>query len=110
MEAYRDDAGRPKQRTVASLGRLDQINTELNSVISGLLRVTGQSPAALPIAPPVAPTVSFEAARDFGDVWALTELWNSLGFDRLRGVFRRTRHAIIPRAQRAKTLAGGLRP
>jgi hypothetical protein len=38
--------------------------------------------------------VSFEDARDFGDVWALTELWISLGFDRLRGVFRRTRHAI----------------
>ena len=90
VEAYRDDAGHPKQRTVASLGRLDQINTELNSVISGLMRVTGQSP----VAPPVAPTVSFEAARDFGDVWTLTELWNSLGFDRLRGVFRRTRHAI----------------
>ena len=31
VEAYRDDAGRPKQRTAASLGRLDQINTELNS-------------------------------------------------------------------------------
>jgi transposase len=90
VEAYRDDAGRPKQRTVASLGRLDQINTELNSVISGLLRVTGQAPVP---APPT-PTVSFEAARDFGDVWALTELWNSLGFDRLRQVFRRTRHAI----------------
>lgn len=90
VEAYRDDAGHPKQRTVASLGRLDQINTEFNSVISGLMRVTGQSP----VAPPVAPTVSFEAARDFGDVWTLTELWNSLGFDRLRGVFRRTRHAI----------------
>lgn len=90
VEAYRDDAGRPKQRTVASLGRLDQINTELNSVISGLLRVTGQTP----VAPPPAPSVSFEAARDFGDVWTLTELWNSLGFDRLRRVFRRTRHAI----------------
>jgi len=90
VEAYRDAAGRPKQRTVASLGRLDQINTELNSVISGLLRVTGQTP----VAPPPAPTVSFEAARDFGDVWTLTELWNSLGFDRLRQVFRRTRHAI----------------
>jgi transposase len=90
VEAYRDDAGHPKQRTVASLGRLDQINTEINSVISGLMRVTGQSP----VAPPVAPTVSFEAARDFGDVWTLTELWNSLGFDRLRQVFGRTRHAI----------------
>lgn len=94
VEAYRDDSGRPKQRTVASLGRLDQINTELNSVISGLLRVTGQAPPAFSSAPPVAPTVSFEAARDFGDVWTLTELWNSLGFDRLRQVFRRTRHTI----------------
>ena len=90
VEAYRDAAGRPKQRTVASLGRLDQINTDLNSVISGLLRVTGQSP----VAQTLDPTVSFEAARDFGDVWTLTELWNSLGFDRLRQVFRRTRHAI----------------
>jgi hypothetical protein len=90
VEAYRDDAGRPKQRTVASLGCFDQINTELNSVISELLRVTGQAP----VSPPVVPVVSFEAARDFGDVWTLTELWNSLGFDRLRGVFRCTRHAI----------------
>ena len=90
VEAYRDATGRPKQRTVASLGRLDQINTDLNAVISGLLRVTGQSP----VAHPLEPTVSFEAARDFGDVWTLTELWNSLGFDRLRQVFRRTRHAI----------------
>lgn len=55
VEAYRDDIGRPKQRTVASLGRLDQINTKLNSVISGLLRVTGQSP----VAQPPTPTVSF---------------------------------------------------
>ena len=90
VEAYRDDAGKPKQRTVATLGRLDQLNSELESVISGLLRVTGKSPPAVA----AAPTVSFESARDFGDVWALTELWNSLGFDRLRRIFRRTRHAI----------------
>ena len=90
VEAFRDDTGRPKQRTVATLGRLDQLGGELKSVISGLQRVTGQ----LRVAPPPTPTVSFEAARDFGDVWALTELWNSLGFDRLRKVFRRTRHSI----------------
>ena len=90
VEAYRDDAGRPKQRTVATLGRLDQLTTELDSVISGLLRVTGKAaPAAA--APPA---ISFESARAFGDVWALTELWNSLGFDGLRRVFRRTRHRI----------------
>ena len=90
VEAYRDDNGRPKQRTVATLGRLDQLNTELESVISGLLRVTGKS---LPAVPPT-PALTFESARDYGDVWALTELWNSLGFDRLRQVFRRTRHTI----------------
>lgn len=28
VEAYRDDAERPKQRTVATLGRLDQLNPE----------------------------------------------------------------------------------
>ena len=55
-----------------------------------LLRVTGKT---LPKAPTTA-TVGFESARDFGDVWALTELWNSLGFDRLRKVFGRTRHSI----------------
>ena len=94
VEAYRDaSTGKPKQRTVASLGRLDQLNTELNSVIAGLQRVTGQTPAvaAAPMAPP---SLSFDAARDFGDVWTLTELWNALGFDGLRKVFRHTRHSI----------------
>lgn len=90
VEAYRDDEGRPKQRTVATLGRLDQLNAELESVISGLLRVTGKT---LPEAAPT-PSVSFESARTYGDVWALTELWNELGFDGLRKVFRRTRHTI----------------
>jgi Transposase DDE domain len=90
VEAFRDDAGRPKQRTVATLGRLDRLDSAVESVISGLLRVTGRSaPAA-----PATPSISFESARDFGDVWALTELWNSLGLDRLRQIFRRTRHTI----------------
>ena len=90
VAAYRDEAGRPKQRTVATLGRIDQLNTDLKSVITGLQRVTGQTAVAA-TAPPV---LSFDAARDFGDVWTLTELWNALGFDGLRSVFRRTRHSI----------------
>jgi len=94
VEAYRDaSTGSPKQRTVATLGRLDQLNTELSSVIAGLQRVTGQTPC-VPFTPVAPPTLSFEAARDFGDVWTLTELWNALGFDGLRTVFRRTRHNI----------------
>ena len=92
VEAYRDaSTGKPKQRTVASLGRLDQLNTELNSVIAGLQRVTGQTPASTAAAPPI---LSFDAARDFGDVWTLTELWNALGFDGLRAVFCHTHHSI----------------
>jgi hypothetical protein len=94
VEAYRDDAGRPKQRTVVTLGRLDQLNTELDSVIAGLLRVTGKSAAASSAATAAPPTISFESARDFGDVWGLTELWNALGFDGLRRIFRRTRRTI----------------
>jgi hypothetical protein len=62
VEAYPDDAGRPKQRTVATLGRLDQFSV-LESVVSGLLRVTGKS---LPASAPT-PLASFESARDFGD-------------------------------------------
>lgn len=92
VDAYRDDEGRPKQRTVATLGRIDQLNTELKSVISGLQRVTGQAPVVASSKGP--PTLSFESARDFGDVWTLTELWNVLGFDGLRRVFRNTRHSI----------------
>ncbi len=90
VEAYRDEGGRPKQRTVATLGRLDQLGTDLQSVISGLQRLSGEAPAA---APPM-PTLQFEPARDFGDVWALSQLWTSLGFDRLRQVFRRTRGSL----------------
>lgn len=90
VEAYRDDSGRPKQRTVATLGRLDQLGPELESVISGLLRVTGRS---LP-EPAAPPAMTFESARALGDVWALTELWNELGFGQLRQTFRRTRHSI----------------
>ncbi len=90
VEAYRDAAGRPKQRTIATLGRLDQLDSQVESVISGLMRVTGK-PA---LSSPITPSVTFESARDFGDVWALTQLWNSLGFEQLRKIFRRTRHAI----------------
>ncbi len=89
VESYRDDAGRVKKRTVATLGRLEQLGGELDSVISGLLKVAGREP--LGDTPPP-PSVSFESARALGDVWMLTELWKELGFGELRRVFRRTRH------------------
>ena len=88
VESYRDEAGRVKKRTVATLGRAEQVDGSLDAVINGLLKITGREPMG---AKPPAPTVSFESARALGDVWALTELWKSLGFSGLRRVFRRTR-------------------
>jgi transposase len=89
VESYRDEAGRVKKRTVATLGRIDQIGGELDSVIDGLMKVAGRKPVGA--APPAA-SVTFESARALGNVWALTELWKELGFSDLRRVFRRTRH------------------
>ena len=93
VESYRDDAGRVKKRTVATLGRLDQLTGELDSVIDGLLKVAGREPVTPPSTTmPVG--VSFESARALGNVWTLTEMWKELGFSDLRRVFRRTRHTI----------------
>lgn len=89
VEAYRDDTGKAKHRTLATLGRLDQISGDLDSVIAGLLKVTGRSPELLT---PEVPSIEFETARTLGDVWALSELWEALGFGELRRVFSKTRH------------------
>ena len=95
VESYRDDAGRVKKRTVATLGRMDQLAGELDSVIDGLLKVAGREPMAANAAPVLAASsLSFETARALGNVWTLTELWKELGFSDLRRVFRRTRHTI----------------
>ena len=91
VESYRDEAGRVKKRTVATLGRLDQLGGELDSVINGLLKISGRPPMG---DASVVPSVRFDSARALGDVWALTELWKELGFGELRRVFRRTRHSI----------------
>jgi transposase len=93
IESFRDDDGRVKKRTVATLGRADQLSGELDSVIDGLLKVAGREPAKL--APAIsASCLSFESARALGNVWTLTEIWKELGFSDLRRVFRRTRHTI----------------
>ena len=90
IESFRDESGRVKKRTVANLGRLDEIDGALDSVIHGLLKVAGRE--APPPAPRPPPQVTFESARALGDVWALTALWKDLGFGEIRRVFGRTRH------------------
>ena len=42
VEAYRDDAGKPRQRVVATLGRLETIEAgDADALLNGLLRVSG---------------------------------------------------------------------
>jgi len=91
VESYRDETGKVKKRTVATLGRVEQLVDGVHSVINGLLKLSGREALA---APAPSPKVSFESARALGDVWTLTELWKSLGFTELKRVFNRTRHTI----------------
>ena len=95
VESFRDESGRVKKRTVATLGRLDQLAGELDSVIDGLSKVARRPvrASADSISPAIcAEALSFESARALGHVWALSELWKELGFSDLGRVFRRHRY------------------
>ena len=95
VESFRDESGRVKKRTVATLGRLDQLAGELDSVIDGLSKVAGRPVRASADSthPAIcAEALSFESARALGHVWALSELWKELGFSDLGRVFRRHRY------------------
>jgi transposase len=86
VESFRNEDGQPRQRTVATLGRLDEAGGPLDSLLNGLLRVKGR-----PVGAAEMPQVRFESALALGDVWALDALWHELGFNALGAVFRRAR-------------------
>ena len=87
VEAFRNDEGKVKHRTIATLGRLDKLGEELNAVVDGLARVTGRTL-------PDSPSIEFQTAKSFGDIWALTQLWSQVGFDQLRKAFRGSRFSV----------------
>ena len=92
VESYRNEEGKPRQRTVATVGRLDEAGGAVDSLPNGLLRATGRE------APSPAPSqVQFESALALGDVWALDQLWRELGFVSLAAVFRRCVMRWAPR-------------
>lgn len=88
VESFRDEFSRPRQRTVCTLGRLDEVGGQVDSLLKGLLRAKG-----MPASMAETPQVAFESALALGDVWALDQLWRQLGFDALAGVFRRARYS-----------------
>ena len=94
VESFRDAGGHVKKRTVATLGRLDQIAGDLGSVIDGLTRVAGRPVGGSAGASISAESLRFEPSLALGNVWALTQLWQELGFDDLRRIFRRHRYTV----------------
>jgi transposase len=88
VEGFRTDAG-VRQRVVANLGRLDKLEgTKLDPLIHGLQRALGRVPAS-------APVPQYDTALAFGDVYALNELWSSLGFgEAIKRALRSSRRAF----------------
>jgi hypothetical protein len=71
VEAFRDSEGVPRQRVIATLGRLEAVQSgEVNPLIDGLLRASGQPTLAEGTG-----RVEFAPARSVGDTWLLTALW-----------------------------------
>ena len=79
VESYRNEAGKPRHRVIANLGRIDGMEDgHLDALIRGLCRAAGRDePAKL--------EVTHAPARAFGDVFALHALWTELGLDRALG-------------------------
>jgi hypothetical protein len=73
VESFRDKSGKPRQRTVATIGRIDESDGAVDSLLKGLLRARGK-----PTDLAVTPQVEFESALALGDVWALDQLWKQL--------------------------------
>jgi transposase len=97
VESYRNEEGKTRQRTIATLGRLDESGGGVDALLGGILRAKG-----LPAATGATPQVAFESALALGDVWALDQLWKELGFDRLGAVFRKARYtSAVEHAVRA---------
>src|SRR5690606_23243927 len=92
-ESYRNEQGKPRQRVVANLGRLDDAGSNASAILATLLKATGQ--IGEPSNNPAQRAPVFESSRALGDVWVLTQIWKQLGLDSLRKALRqRTRHKI----------------
>ena len=88
VESFRNEEGKPRQRTVCTLGRLEA-GGDVDTLIASLQRARGIAPAASAFA-----GLRFTDSRHAGDIWALSELWRSLGFDDLALAWRRSKTEV----------------
>lgn len=88
VESFRNDEGKPRQRTICTLGRLEA-GGEVDTLIASLQRARGIAPAASGLE-----SLRFTDSRHAGDIWALSELWRSLGFDGLATAWQRSKTEV----------------
>jgi transposase len=88
VESFRNVDGKPRQRTVCTLGRLED-GGEVDTLIAALQRARG-----IALTPSPLEGLRFSESRHAGDVWALSELWRSLGFDGLASAWRRSKTEV----------------
>jgi len=79
VESYRNESGSPRQRTICTLGRVEP-GGDVDKLIAGLQRAQGVTGASEAASDPLV-GLQFLDARAAGDVWALSQLWQSLGLD-----------------------------
>jgi hypothetical protein len=91
VESFRNEEGKPRQRTVCTLGRLEA-GGEVNTLIASLQRARGLATSSTSASP--LDGLRFTDSRHFGDIWALSELWCSLGFDDLASSWRRSKTEV----------------
>ena len=90
VESFRNEQGQPRQRTICTLGRLEA-GGDVDTLIASLRRAQGLE--ALDSEPRANPLggLRFIDSRSAGDVWVLSQLWRSLGFDDLAAAWRRSK-------------------
>lgn len=76
VEGYRTGDGKVRQRTIGTVGRIEDLQGEaLDAMINGLNRAVGRTDFQTG-------TVEADSALSYGDVFALHEIWKDLGFNR----------------------------
>lgn len=88
VESFRNEEGKPRQRTICTLGRLVP-GGDVDTLIASLQRAQG-----IEAAPRALDGIRFTDSRHAGDIWALSELWRSLGFDDLALAWRRSKSEV----------------
>ena len=88
VEAFRDEQGVARQRVIATLGRLEQIQSGTSDALrNGRLRAAGKPTLASGTG-----AVGFAPAVAVGDTWLLHALWHELGLaDAFRRILRNRR-------------------